>query len=124
MLTNRLPDPFSSDDPTFRSIVAALMALPRREMLAIVALFEQWRTWPKDRRAMLAKTICPELREQDVALIAALASGSFTGLIPTKPSGRNWPISRRLGRGWIAPSVAGDSATPMILSPELAVQTV
>jgi hypothetical protein len=59
MRSNRPPDtrPFPPDHPTFRELVNGLAAMPWREVLAFIGLFERWRTSPRDRRAMLAKTV-------------------------------------------------------------------
>lgn len=64
-------------DPTLlsllRPILVAIAAMPKREFLAFVRLFEEWQTWPRDRRAMLAKTLCPDLREKDIAVLAGIS---------------------------------------------------
>lgn len=54
-------------------ITMAFAAIPERERFAFIKLFDRWRSWPPDRRAILAKTLCPDLSDAEVAAMSGIS---------------------------------------------------
>lgn len=65
--------PGPPSDSTLAALIAALSFLSERESMAFLRFFNEWRSWPTDRRATLAKTLFPELRDADIAVIACVS---------------------------------------------------
>jgi hypothetical protein len=71
-----LPFPASADppgdDPTFAFIVSALAALRQRDRNEILAFIDFWRDLPREERAIFAKSVKPDLTDEEVARLCGV----------------------------------------------------
>lgn len=65
--------PPTPHDSAMDVVVAVLEAASKQERTAFVRLYDQWRSWPPDRRAILAKTLCPDLSDSAVAAMSGIS---------------------------------------------------
>lgn len=63
------PPPTSPPPPSLTAFEAA----PERERLAFVQLYHGWRSLPPDRRAILVRSLFPELSESGVAAMSGVS---------------------------------------------------
>ena len=61
-----LPAP-AADDPDFLTALQRLASLPRAERRALAGFIFFWLALPRERRAMLAKAVRPEMTDDEVA---------------------------------------------------------
>jgi len=60
------------DDPIFPLVIAALEAMPRQDRNAVLAFLDFWRDLPREDRALFAKSVRPDLSDEEVARLCGV----------------------------------------------------
>jgi hypothetical protein len=65
------------DDPVLSLIVGIVTEWPVRDRNGFLAFFDFWRDLPAEERAIFAKSVKPELTDDDVARLAGVSRRSL-----------------------------------------------
>ena len=73
MTTANLPNFASrSGDEILALVMAALEAMPRQDRNAVLAFLDFWRDLPRENRALFAKSVRPDLSDEEVARLCGV----------------------------------------------------